>query len=115
MEEVENFGEHLGYDGKGLRSHSTGRKHRKTGQSSDPEADWGRHETSGKDGRTGRLWRKIRQWFGYQIHLIADTRYEIPVAWRVTRASRSEVKELWGNQGTLLNCRNNFARVPSRD
>ena len=94
MEEVEDFGEHLGYDGKGLRSHSTGRRHRKTGQSSDPEADWGRHETSGKDGRTGRLWRKIRRWFGYRIHLIADTRYEIPVAWRVTRASRSEVKEL---------------------
>ena len=90
----EDFGEHLGYDGKGLRSHSTGRKSRKTGQSSDPEADWGRHETSGKDGRTGTLWRKIRRWFGYQIHLIADTRYEIPVAWRVTRASRSEVKEL---------------------
>ena len=70
------------------------RKSRKTGQSSDPEADWGRHETRGKDGRTGRLWRKIRRGFGYRIHLIADTRYEIPVAWRVTRASRSEVKEL---------------------
>ena len=26
MEEVEDFGEHLGYDGKGLRSHSTGRR-----------------------------------------------------------------------------------------
>ena len=73
MEEVEDFGEHLGDDGKGLRSHSTGRKHRKTGQSSDPEADWGRHETSGKDGRTGRLWRKIRRGFGYRIHLIAAT------------------------------------------
>ena len=45
-------------------------------------------------GMTGRLWRKIRRGFGYRIHLIADTRYEIPVAWRVTRASRSEVKEL---------------------
>ena len=90
MEEVEDLGD----DGKGLRSHSTGRKSRKTGQSSDPEADWGRHETRGKDGRTGRLWRKIRRGFGYRIHLIADTRYEIPVAWRVTRASRSEVKEL---------------------
>ncbi len=86
--------EDLGDDGKGLRSHSTGRKSRKTGQSSDPEADWGRHETRGKDGRTGRLRRKIRRGFGYRIHLIADTRYEIPFAWRVTRASRSEVKEL---------------------
>ena len=38
--------------------------------------------------------RKIKTWFGYRVHLIADTRYEIPVACRVRRASRSEVKQL---------------------
>ena len=30
----------------------------------------------------------------HRVHLIADTRYEIPVACRVTRASQSEVKQL---------------------
>ena len=48
MEEVEDFGEHLGYDGKAMRSHSTGQENRKTGKTSDPEADWGKHETGGK-------------------------------------------------------------------
>ena len=94
MEEVEDFGEHLGYDGKAIESHSTGQENRKTGKTSDPEADWGKHETGGKDRRTGKLWRKVKTWFGYRVHVIADTRYEIPVACRVTRASRSEVKQL---------------------
>ena len=94
MEEVEGFGEHLGYDGKAVESHSTGRKRGKRGQTSDPDADWGKHETGGKDRKTGKLWRKIKTWFGYRVHLIADTRYEIPVACRVTRASQSEVKQL---------------------
>ena len=94
MEEVEGFGEHLGYDGKAVESHSTGRKRGKRGQTSDPEADWGKHEMGGKDRKTGKLWRKIKTWFGYRVHLIADTRYEIPVACRVGRASQSEVKQL---------------------
>ena len=94
MEEVEDFGEHLGYDGKAIESHSTGQENRKTGKTSDPEADWGKHQTGGKDHRTGKLWRKVKTWFGYRVHLIADTRYEIPVACEVTRASRSEVKQL---------------------
>ncbi len=94
MEEVEDFGEHLGYDGKAVESHSTGRKSGKRGKTSDPDADWGKHEMGGKDRKTGKLWRKIKTWFGYQVHLIADTRYEIPVACRVRRASQSEVKQL---------------------
>ena len=61
---------------------------------SDPEADWGKHETSGVDSSTGRTWRKIKSWFGYGLHIIAETKYEIPVAFSVTGASGSEVKEL---------------------
>ena len=51
-----------------------------------------------RDGREGpqdgEAVGKIKTWFGYQVHLIADTRYEIPVACRVRRASQSEVKQL---------------------
>ena len=32
MEEVEDFGEHLGYDGKAIESHSTGQEKRKRGR-----------------------------------------------------------------------------------
>ena len=94
MEVLPDFGQHLGYDGKAVESHSTGRVSRRTGETSDPQADWGKHETVGIDSRTGKQWTKIKSWFGYGVHLIADTHYEIPVAVHVTPASASEQVEL---------------------
>ncbi len=67
---------------------------RKSGETSDPAADWGKHETAGIDARTGKQWKKIKSWFGYGLHLIADTRYEILVAVHLTPASHSEQVEL---------------------
>ena len=96
-----DFGKRLGYDGKAIRSNSTGRKNRKTGVASDTDADWGCHETASVDTRTGVV-KKKKVWFGYGLHLIADTVYEIPVEFRVTAASRSEVKELEGMAGDLF-------------
>ena len=92
MEALPDFGKHLGYDGKGIESHSTGRRNSE-GETSDPDADWGCHETGGV-GRDGRPWSKLKRWFGYGLHLIADTDYEIPVAFHLTPASHSEHTEL---------------------
>jgi len=61
-----------------------------TQKTSDPDADWGKHETSGVNPKTGKIWKKIKSWFGYELHLIADTDYEIPVAFEITPASHSE-------------------------
>ncbi len=94
MEVLPNFGEHLGYDGKAIQSNSTGQKNRDTGKTSDLDADWGHHKTAGTDSRTGKPWSKIKSWFGYGLHLIADTHYEIPVAMHITPASASEQIEL---------------------
>ena len=94
MEELPDFGRHLGDDGKAIESHSSGRVNRASGETSDPDADWGKHETTGIDARTGKPWKKIKSWFGYGLHLIADTQYEIPVAVHVTAASASEQIEL---------------------
>lgn len=80
-----DFGRHLGYDGKALPAHATGRDTLGTGEPADPDADWGRHERAGKPDKI---------WFGYGMHVIADTAYEIPVAYRLTPASTSEVKTL---------------------
>ena len=33
---------------------------------------------------------RTRIWFGYRLHLIADTVHELPIAFAVTRASTSE-------------------------
>jgi len=90
MAVLPDFGEHLGFDGTDIASHSTGRVDRDSGQTSDPDADWGCHETHGVDARTGKAWKTLKRWFGYGLHLIADTRCEIPVAFAVTPASVSE-------------------------
>jgi hypothetical protein len=94
MEVLPEFGRHLGYDGKAIDSHSTGRVNRTTGETSDPDADWGKHETGGVEARTGKPWKKITRWFGYGVHSIADTQYEIPVAMHLTPASHAEQIQL---------------------
>ena len=46
------------------------------------------------DAKSGTAWTKVKTWFGYGLHLMADTRHEVPVGYRVTPASHSEVKDL---------------------
>ena len=94
MDELPGFGRHLGYDGKAVASHSTGRADAATGKASDPDADWGSHETSGVDRKTGKPWKKVKTWFGYGLHLIADAEHEIPVWFKVEKASASEHRAL---------------------
>ena len=93
-----DFGENLGYDGKAIESHSTGQRSRKTGETSDPEADRGKHEYSGVDS-DGKAWTKIKTWFGYGLHIIADTKYELPVAFSLSRAGASAVGRDWRFRG----------------
>ena len=106
MVELPDFGKHLGYDGKAIDSYSTGQQNRETGQTSDPDANWGKHETKGVD-KDGKPWKKVKSWFGYGLHLIADTVYEIPVAFGLTAASASEPVEL----GSLIH--QTFEQTPA--
>jgi len=98
MELPGDFGENLGYDGKAIESRSTGQRSRKTGETSDPEADREKHEYSGVDS-DGRAWTKIKTWFGYGLHIIADTRYELPVAFSLSRAGAYAVGRDWRFRG----------------
>lgn len=41
----------------------------------------------------GTLWKKVKSWFGYKLHLVVDANWELPVAFEVTRASSSEMPE----------------------
>ncbi len=95
MDLIPDFGVHLGCDGKAIASQSTGVVNATTGTTSDRDADWGKHETRGVSA-DGKAWTKVKTWFGYTLHLIADTTYEIPVAAALTKASASEVKTLEG-------------------
>src|SRR5450759_4893853 len=94
MEVLPDFGQHLGYDGKSIDSHSTGQVDSKNGHCSDPDADWGHHEIAGVNTKTGNTWKKVKSGFGYGLHLIADIHYEIPVSFHLTPASHSEQVKL---------------------
>ena len=41
----------------------------------------------------GTTQEKVVKCFGYKLHLIVDSKYELPVAFQVTTASKSDVKE----------------------
>jgi len=74
-----DFGKDIAVDGKKLPI--LGQK--------DPEADWGRkvYQIQRED---GTIYEIIKKWFGYKLHLIVDANYELPIAYRVTKASEGE-------------------------
>ncbi len=68
MELIPDFGVHLGCDGKAIASHATGAVGLRTGHTSDVDANWGKHETTGVTA-DGKAWTKVKTWFGYGLHL----------------------------------------------
>jgi len=99
------FGRTLAIDGKAIPTHALARKKdeepKKPDGRRDTDADWGKKTYKGKR-KDGSVWEKVKSWFGYKLHLVVDANYELPVAFEVTRASRSEVPvahELLGQLG----------------
>jgi DDE family transposase/transposase-like protein DUF772 len=77
------FGVELGIDGKKIKAY--GRK--------DEDADWAKQVYKGVK-KDGSAYQKVVSWFGYRIHLIIDVNYEIPIEYKVTKASDCEVSKL---------------------
>lgn len=86
-----DFGRHLAIDSKAIESYAKGT--RDSQDSSDPHADWGKKTYKGKR-KDGSLWEKVVSWFGYKLHLLVDTTYELPVGYRITKASRPDIEEM---------------------
>jgi len=92
-----DFGTTLALDGKALPSYARG-KPQQSGDEKHPDrrrdndAEWEVHEYSGTN-EDGTKWQTVKKWFGYAIHLLVDSRYELPVSFSVTRANVSEVVE----------------------
>jgi hypothetical protein len=87
--ELEGFGERLAVDGKAVQSHARPTcKDKEPDGRRDTDADYGVKTYHSSDGSIDRDY-----WYGYQLSLVADTQYELPVTYSVTKASRSEVKE----------------------
>ena len=87
------FGKNLAIDGKAISSLSTGEsKNTEEDGRRDLDANWGKKEYKGTK-EDGTAWSKVVSWFGYRLHLIVDADYELPVAYELTKASTSEVKQ----------------------
>lgn len=87
------FGSNLAIDGKAISSLARREnKNKKEDRRRDLDANWGRKEYKGIH-KNGTAWSKVVKWFGYRLHLIVDSDYELPVAFEVTKASNSEVKK----------------------
>jgi len=95
VEELRKFlpdlGAQLGTDTTALRTWARGRKD--PSESADPQADWGRKTRKWKDAQ-GRIHEDVSKWFGYKGHLVVDTKHELPLARRVTKASRPDAEKL---------------------
>jgi len=88
-----DLGFSVAVDSKGVNSAGKPTKKAQRDGRRDRDADWGKKAYHG--GREdGTLWEKVVTWFGYKIHLLVDTKYEMPIGYAVTRASASDTKHL---------------------
>jgi hypothetical protein len=92
-EVLPNFGKHLAIDSKAIASFA---KHKNKNETEDGrrdlDADYSQKTYSGVT-KDGKLWQKIVKWFGYKLHLVVDATYELPVTFKVTKASASDITE----------------------
>jgi len=89
-EELPGFGRRLGADGKTIESFARRRGNVPGDMRGEHDADWGRHDYFHQKAR-GELQKSVKKWFGFTVHVIADTDYELPVAFSLTRASKNEM------------------------
>ena len=87
------FGKDLAIDSKAISSLSKHEnKNKKADGRRDKDANWGRKEYRGVK-EDGTAWEKIVKWFGYKLHLVVDSNYELPVAYSITKASEPDINE----------------------
>lgn len=95
-QQLPDFGRILAIDGKALASFARGRKRQtdkgKPDGRRELDADWGQKTLRGER-EGGSTWEKVVRWFGFKLHLVVDALYELPVTFKVTRASASEIKQ----------------------
>jgi len=87
------FGKRLAIDSKAIESHGRPSDNKERDGRRECEADWGTKRYRGVR-EDGSVWETVKRWFGYKLHLIVDADYELPVAYKVTRASASDCPQL---------------------
>lgn len=87
------FGKRLAMDSKSIHSFANGKsRNQEEDGRRETDADTGIKRYFGKR-EDGSIWESIVKCFGYKVHLIVDSDYELPVAYETTRASASDVVE----------------------
>jgi hypothetical protein len=87
---LDGFGESLAIDGKAISSFAARKGKLKKDLRGEHEANWGKHVIR-SEGSDGKIHEKIKTWFGFTLHLIVDTKYELPVDFTVLPASANEM------------------------
>jgi Transposase DDE domain/Transposase domain (DUF772) len=104
VDEIKELLPDLGFsvavDSKGVDSAGRPTKEKQRDGRRDMDADWGKKVYRGER-EDGSLWEKVVKWFGYKIHFLVDTKYEMPLGYRVTRASVSDSPQLLPLVGDL--------------
>ncbi len=91
-EHLPDLGTNLAIDGKAIPS--AGKPNKKTPDGRrDTDADWGVKTYRGKK-PDGSAWNKVKSWFGYNLHLLIDADYELPLGYEVTKASVNDTTKL---------------------
>lgn len=85
--ELPELGENLAIDGKIIESHANQPTNRKTpDKRSESDATWTAKNYYDKENNV----IQTTWYFGYRVHLICDTEYELPIAYKVTPANEGE-------------------------
>lgn len=88
-----DYGKSLAMDSKAIPSFAQHKNKNQTPDGRrDTDANYGKKEYRGIN-KDGKPWEKVVKWFGYKLHLIVDTIYELPVLFTLTKASASDVVE----------------------
>lgn len=88
--ELPDFGHTLAIDGKAVQSRARGKtKGCPDDRRGDHDADWGvkQYFVNKADGSAER---KVKRWFGFKVHTVVDAKYELPIAFDLTKASAAE-------------------------
>lgn len=87
------LGKHLAMDSKAISSFAKRQnKNQEEDGRRDTDADYGKKEYRGQN-KDGSTWEKIVKWFGYKLHLIVDATYELPIAYKISKASAADITE----------------------
>ncbi len=87
------LGKYLAMDSKTIASLSPGEsKGKKKDGRGEHDARWGKKRYAGRN-RDGSFWEKEISCFGFKLHLLVDSLYELPLAYEVTPANAADTPE----------------------